>query len=167
MCVCVCVSALNVFEYGDLRKGRDMSKRSQNHTHGTQNLLELPRSITTHYLETSLTQTPPLSPKYSTLLSNLPLQCPSPIFVLSYPLSYGLFSIKNSFSLLSPPLPCPDAPPSSLLILPKHIVLFALHVLKVKVAACHTLVDVLDVVAGGLEVSGGVVGRRGKYLNET
>lgn len=46
----------------------------------------------------------------------------------------------------------------SLLILPKHIVLFALHVLKVKVAASHAFVDILDVVAGGLEVSGGVVG---------
>lgn len=70
-------------------------------------------------------------------------------------------------SFPSLPRPLPDAPPSSLLILPKHIVLFAFHVLKVKVASGHTLVDVLDVVAGGLEVSGGVVGRRGKYLNET
>lgn len=70
--------------------------------------------------------------------------------------------------------PCPPPPPSpcllsrhalsrkplycSLLILPKHVVLFALHVLKVKVAASHALVDILDVVAGGLEVGGGVVG---------
>lgn len=47
---------------------------------------------------------------------------------------------------------------SSLLILPKHIVLFAFHVLKVKVAPGHAFVDVLDVVASGLEVSGGIVG---------
>lgn len=46
----------------------------------------------------------------------------------------------------------------SLLILPKHVVLFALHVLKVKVAASHALVDILDVVAGSLKVGGGVVG---------
>lgn len=69
-----------------------------------------------------------------------------------------------------PPL---QAPPSlrspfycSLLILPKHIVLFALHVLKVKVAAGHAFVDILDVVAGGLEVSGGVVGPWGEHLGE-
>lgn len=61
--------------------------------------------------------------------------------------------------LLSRPRPLPDAPLyRSLLILPKHIVLFALHVLKVKVAPGHTFVDVLDVVASGLEVSGGIVG---------
>ncbi|KAF3860888.1 hypothetical protein F7725_001143 [Dissostichus mawsoni] len=54
----------------------------------------------------------------------------------------------------------------SLLILPKHVVLFALHVLKVKVAAGHALVDVLDVVAGGLEVSGGIVGAGGEDLGE-
>lgn len=54
----------------------------------------------------------------------------------------------------------------SLLILPKHIVLFALHVLKVKVAPGHTFVDVLDVVASGLKVSGGVVGARGEDLGK-
>lgn len=75
----------------------------------------------------------------------------------------------------TPPLSLPQAPPPSpcllsrhalsrkplycsLLILPKHVVLFALHVLKVKVAASHALVDILDVVAGGLKVGGGVVG---------
>lgn len=62
--------------------------------------------------------------------------------------------------LLSQPRPLSEAPSltRSLLILPKHIVLFALHVLKVKVAPGHTFVDVLDVVASGLEVSGGIVG---------
>lgn len=54
----------------------------------------------------------------------------------------------------------------SLLILPKHIVLLALHVLKVKVAAGHTFVDVLNVVAGGLEVSGGIIGPRGEDLGK-
>lgn len=60
---------------------------------------------------------------------------------------------------LAPPPPHGPYPVyCSLLILPKHIVLFALHVLKVKVAPGHTFVDVLDVIASGLEVSGGVVG---------
>lgn len=52
----------------------------------------------------------------------------------------------------------------SLLILPKHVVLFALHVLKVKVAPGHTFVDVLDVIARGLKVSGGVIGPWGEDL---
>lgn len=71
-----------------------------------------------------------------------------------------------------PPLRAPPSPSRkplfhrSLLILPEHVVLFALHVLKVKVAPGHALVDVLDVVAGGLEVSGGVVGPGGEDLGE-
>lgn len=54
----------------------------------------------------------------------------------------------------------------SLLILPKHVVLFALHVLKVKVAPGHTFVDVLDVIARGLKVSGGVIGPWGEDLGK-
>lgn len=76
-----------------------------------------------------------------------------------------LFCPFFSPRLLSRPRPLPDAPLyRSLLILPKHIVLFALHVLKVKVAPGHTFVDVLDVVASGLEVSGGIVGAWGEDL---
>lgn len=46
---------------------------------------------------------------------------------------------------------------SSLLVLTKHIVLFAFHVLKVKVGACHTPVDVLDVITSGLKMGGGII----------
>ena len=71
-------------------------------------------------------------------------------------------------SLLSRPLPSRRGPSiDSLLILPKHIILFALHVLKVKVAPGHAFVDVLDVIAGGLKVSGGIIGPRGKDLDKT
>lgn len=69
------------------------------------------------------------------------------------------FSADSAASLaLFRPASSPGPLYCSLLILPKHIVLFALHVLKVKVAPGHTFVDVLDVVASGLEVSGGIVG---------
>lgn len=46
----------------------------------------------------------------------------------------------------------------------KDVVLLALHLGKVKVCASHTLVDVLDVIAGGLEVSCGIVGARDEDL---
>lgn len=46
----------------------------------------------------------------------------------------------------------------SLLVLAEHIVLFALHVFKVKVAPSHAFVDVLDVITSGLKVGGGIVG---------
>lgn len=98
-------------------------------------------------------------------LRNQPYPPRSHPFVFKGPLPRAL---PHSFA--PPPLP---APPSlgkpldhSLLILPKHIVLFALHVLKVKVAARHTFVDVLDVVASGLEVSGGIIGPRGEDLGK-
>lgn len=69
--------------------------------------------------------------------------------------------VASSFASTSfPSLALSQKPPisSSLLILPKHIVLFAFHVFKVKVAPGRTFVDVLDVIASGLEVSGGIVG---------
>lgn len=56
--------------------------------------------------------------------------------------------------------------PPSLLILPKDVVLFALHVLKVKVGPSHAFVDVLDVIASGLKVSRGIVGAWGKDLKD-
>lgn len=40
----------------------------------------------------------------------------------------------------------------------EDVVLLALHLGKVKFGSRHPLVDVLDVVAGGLEVGGSVVG---------
>lgn len=46
----------------------------------------------------------------------------------------------------------------------KDVVLLALHLGKVKVCASHTLVDVLDVIAGGLEVSRGIIGTRDEDL---
>lgn len=72
-------------------------------------------------------------------------------------------SPSTPFCLLPPPPP-PSRAGRSLFVLPEHVVLFALHVLKVKVAARHALVDVLDVVAGGFKVSGRVVGARGEDL---
>lgn len=57
-------------------------------------------------------------------------------------------------------------PVFSLLVLPEHVVLFALHVLKVKVSPRHALVDVLDVVAGRFEVRGGVVRSRAEDLRK-
>ncbi len=76
------------------------------------------------------------------------------------PLRQALPPLFASFRPASSPGPALSRKPlyCSLLILPKHIILFALHVLKVKVAPGHTFVDVFDVIAGGLEVSGGVVG---------
>lgn len=56
------------------------------------------------------------------------------------------------------PLSRPHPLDPSLLVLAEHVVLFALHVFKVKVAPSHAFVDVLDVVASGLKVGGGVVG---------
>lgn len=66
------------------------------------------------------------------------------------------------------PAPSPGPAPStpSLLVLAEHVVLFALHVFKVKVAPGHALVDVLDVVASGLKVGGGVVGGGGEDLGD-
>ena len=52
----------------------------------------------------------------------------------------------------------------SLVSFPKDIILFALHVLKVKGGACHALVDVFDVVAGCLKVCGSVVGAGTEHL---
>lgn len=72
-----------------------------------------------------------------------------------------------------PPASCPGPAHSqtprlpSLFVLPEHVVLFALHVLEVKVGPGHALVDVLDVVARGLEVGCGVVGPRGEDLDKT
>lgn len=52
----------------------------------------------------------------------------------------------------------------SLVSFSKDIVLFALHVLKVKGRACHTLVDVFDVIAGCLKVCGGIIGAGTEHL---
>lgn len=52
----------------------------------------------------------------------------------------------------------------SLVSFSKDIVLFALHVLKVKGGACHTLVDVFDVIAGCLKVCGGIIGAGTEHL---
>lgn len=46
----------------------------------------------------------------------------------------------------------------------KDVLLLALHLSKVKVCACHSAIDVLDVIAGGLKVGGGVVGARDENL---
>lgn len=55
---------------------------------------------------------------------------------------------------------------AQLLVTPvaKDVVLLALHLGKVKVCASHTLVDVLDVITGGLEVGRGIVGARDEDL---
>lgn len=52
----------------------------------------------------------------------------------------------------------------SLVSFPEDIVLFALHVLKVKGGACHALVDVFDVIASCLEVCGGIIGAGTEHL---
>ena len=52
----------------------------------------------------------------------------------------------------------------SLVSFSKHVILFALHVLKVKSGACHALVDVFDVIAGCLEVCGGIIGAGTEHL---
>lgn len=39
----------------------------------------------------------------------------------------------------------------------KGVLLVPLHLSKVKFCACHPAVDVLDVIAGALKVSGGIV----------
>lgn len=57
-----------------------------------------------------------------------------------------------------PPLQAPTLSTPSLLVLAEHVVLFALHVFKVKVAPSHAFVDVLDVITSGLKVGGGIVG---------
>lgn len=90
-------------------------------------------------------------------------QTPPPTTRTPRPSTSGLCRLLRPFSSPGPAL---SRKPlyHSLLILPKHVVLFALHVLKVKVAPSHTFVDVFDVVAGGLKVSGGVVGPRGEDL---
>lgn len=55
---------------------------------------------------------------------------------------------------------------AQLLVAPfaEDVVLLALHFGKIKVCASHTLVDVLDVIAGGLKVSRGIVGARDEDL---
>lgn len=50
------------------------------------------------------------------------------------------------------------------LVFPVDVVFLALHFLKVELRPGHPLVDVLDVVTGGLEVSGRVVGAGNKDL---
>ena len=52
----------------------------------------------------------------------------------------------------------------SLVSFSKDIILFALHVLKVKSGACHALVDVFDVIAGCLKVCGGIIGAGTEHL---
>lgn len=64
------------------------------------------------------------------------------------------------------PLSRPHPLYPSLLVLAEHVVLFALHVFKVKVAPSHAFVDVLDVITSGLKVGGGIVGTRGKDLGK-
>lgn len=48
----------------------------------------------------------------------------------------------------------------------EDVVLAALHFVKVKLGARHASVDVFDVVAGRLEVSGGVVRARDEDLEK-
>lgn len=52
----------------------------------------------------------------------------------------------------------------SLVSFSKDVILFALHVLKVKGGPCHALVDVFDVVAGCLKVCGGIIGAGTEHL---
>lgn len=52
----------------------------------------------------------------------------------------------------------------SLVSFSKYIILFALHVFKVKGGTCHALVDVFDVIAGCLKVSGGIIGAGTEHL---
>lgn len=52
----------------------------------------------------------------------------------------------------------------SLVSFSKDIILFALHVLKVKGGACHALVDVFDVIACCLKVCGGIIGAGTEHL---
>lgn len=52
----------------------------------------------------------------------------------------------------------------SLVSFSKDVILFALHVLKVKSRACHALVDVFDVIAGRLKVCGGIIGAGTEHL---
>lgn len=141
-CVCVCLWAfmcLNVFQEREWRKEREANGRGQAE----------PRS-------------PPLPPPHRrTAWADPPT--PTTTTRTPRPSTSGLCRLLRPFSSPGPAL---SRKPlyHSLLILPKHVVLFALHVLKVKVAPSHTFVDVFDVVAGGLKVSGGVVGPRGEDL---
>lgn len=96
----------------------------------------------------------------SCFLSSAKTKQPNPTQPFSADSAAPLATFCPASSLGPRPLCC------SLLILPEHIVLFAFHVLKVKVAPGHALVDVLDVVASGLEVSGGIVGPWCKDLGE-
>lgn len=52
----------------------------------------------------------------------------------------------------------------SLISLSKDIILFALHVLKIKGRPSHAFVDIFDVIAGGLKVCGGIIRAGTKYL---
>lgn len=56
--------------------------------------------------------------------------------------------------------------PLSLLVLSEHVILFALHVLKVELGPCHALVDVLDVIAGSFKVRGGIICSRAEDLQK-
>lgn len=77
--------------------------------------------------------------------------------------------LRNFLPLASCPGPAHSqkARLPSLFVLPKHVVLFAFHVLEVKVGSGHALVDVLDVVACGLKVGRGIVGSGGEDLGQT
>lgn len=54
--------------------------------------------------------------------------------------------------------PCPNQAANSLFILPINVILLAFHVLEVKVCSSHSLVDVLDVIARGFKMCGGIIG---------
>lgn len=52
------------------------------------------------------------------------------------------------------------------LVFPVDVVFLALHFLKVKLGAGHPLVDVFNVVTGGLKVSGSIIGAGNEDLKQ-
>lgn len=52
------------------------------------------------------------------------------------------------------------------LVFPIDVVFLALHFLKVKLGPGHPLVDVLNVVTGGLKVSGSIIGAGDEDLKQ-
>jgi hypothetical protein len=52
----------------------------------------------------------------------------------------------------------------SLISFSKDIILFALHVLKIKGRTSHAFVDIFDVIAGCLKVCGSIIGAGTEHL---
>lgn len=78
------------------------------------------------------------------------LFCVSFLFFIRFPLSLIIRVLQDWLPLR--------------IIVTKGVFLLALHLSKVKLWACHPLVDVLDVITGGLKVSRCIVGPRDEDL---